>query len=181
MRAIILAAGEGKRLRPLTNNIPKCMVKLFGKSILEHQIMTLRSCGINDISVVTGYCKDHVDFPGIKYYHNENFDSTNMVETLFCAKEKFCDSVIVSYGDIIFQSTVLKKLINSVYDTSIVIDNHWKVIMSNLVNNYRNCTFFSTFGVCTIFFSSSIVKTNHRVFHSISCFYRNCNWVWIRN
>jgi L-glutamine-phosphate cytidylyltransferase len=125
MRAIILAAGEGKRLRPLTNNIPKCMVKLFGKSILEHQIMTLRSCGINDISVVTGYCKDHVDFPGIKYYHNENFDSTNMVETLFCAEEELEESVIISYGDIIFEKYVLEKLLDSKHESSIMIDKNW--------------------------------------------------------
>jgi CTP:phosphocholine cytidylyltransferase-like protein len=55
LKAIILAAGRGKRLNPLTDKIPKAMVKLFGKSLLEWQINVFRNCNINDISIVTGY------------------------------------------------------------------------------------------------------------------------------
>ena len=108
MKSIILAAGEGKRLRPLTENIPKCMIKLFGKSLLEWQIDTLRSCNITDISVVTGYCSDVINIPNITYFRNEKYDSTNMVETLFCAKKKLFNSVIVSYGDIIYEKKFFK-------------------------------------------------------------------------
>ncbi len=126
MKAIILAAGEGKRLRPLTQNIPKCMVKLFGMSILERQIMTFRNCGINEICVVSGYNKEKIDLPGLKYYFNKKFDTTNMVETLFCAKEEFNESIIISYGDIIYEKGILKKLIKSKGDFSIIIDKNWR-------------------------------------------------------
>ena len=125
MKAIILAAGEGKRLRPLTQNIPKCMVKLFGKTILEWQVDTYRNCNIVDISIVTGYRDDSINIPDVKYFKNEKFGTTNMVETLFCAREKLTGSVIVSYGDIIFESKVLEKLINSKDDFSVVIDKNW--------------------------------------------------------
>ncbi len=80
MNAIILAAGKGERLLPLTNKIPKCMIKLGKKSLLERTIEVLRSCNINDITIVTGYCSDTINFPNVTYFHNENYDTTNMTE-----------------------------------------------------------------------------------------------------
>jgi len=126
LKAIILAAGEGKRLRPLTQNIPKCMVNLFGKSLIEWQIETFRNYNIFDISIVTGYCSEKINFPNITYFKNSKFKTSNMVETLFCAKKKLTDCVIVSYGDIIFEKSILKKLIDSDEDYSVVIDKAWK-------------------------------------------------------
>ena len=125
MKAIILAAGEGKRLRPLTNEIPKGMVTLFGKSLLERQIEIFRKCGINDITIITGYCHDKITFPNIRYFRNEKYETTNMVETLFCAKEILEGSVIISYGDIIFEKKVLQQLINAKDDLCVVIDKEW--------------------------------------------------------
>lgn len=126
MKAIILAAGEGRRLRPLTNEIPKCMVNIFGKSLLEHQLDVFHKLGINEITIVTGYKSDTIRITGLKYYKNEKYNSTNMVETLFCAENEFDGSVIVSYGDIIFERSVLEKLIKSNEDFSIVIDKEWQ-------------------------------------------------------
>jgi len=126
LKAIILAAGSGERLKPLTDKIPKGMVKLFGKSLLEWQINVFRNCEIYDISIVTGYKGDMINFSNIHYFRNKNYDSTNMVETLFCAKEKISESVIVSYGDIIFQKDVLEKLILADDDISVIIDENWE-------------------------------------------------------
>ena len=66
LKVIILAAGQGERLRPLTKNLPKCMVNLFGKSILERQIDIFQKLGIDDISVVTGYCEQKINIKNIK-------------------------------------------------------------------------------------------------------------------
>ena len=126
MKALILAAGEGRRLRPLTNETPKCMVNIFGKSLLEHQLGVFHKLGIHEITVVTGYKSDTIKIPDIKYYKNEKYDSTNMVETLFCAENELNGSVIVSYGDIIFEKSVVEKLIKSNEDFSIVIDKNWE-------------------------------------------------------
>ena len=126
LKVIILAAGQGERLRPLTENIPKCMVNFLGKSILKRQIDIFRNLGINDISVVTGYCDDKVNLDNITKFKNKNFMTTNMVESLFTAKEKFNDSVIVSYGDIIFESNIIQSLIDSRHDISVVIDKNWQ-------------------------------------------------------
>ena len=126
MNAIILAAGKGERLRPLTNDKPKCLVELFGKPLLEWQIETFQNSGITDITIVSGYKSDLINFPETTILKNEKYDSTNMVETLFYAKEKMLDSTIVSYGDIIFEKNVLNKLIQSKADFSIIVDKNWK-------------------------------------------------------
>ncbi len=126
MKAIILAAGKGERLLPLTKDKPKCMVKLFNKTILEHQIETFRSCGINEIIVITGYLSDQINIPNLKYYRNSKYDSTNMVETLFCCKNEIKNSIIVSYGDIIYEKIILESLIKDTSDICVIIDKEWK-------------------------------------------------------
>ena len=126
LKVIVLAAGQGKRLHPLTNNKPKCMVELFGKTLLQRQIEIYRNCGISDITVVTGYYDSKINYPDIYKLKNKRYLTTNMVESLFCAQEKLFGSVIVSYGDIIFEKKIIKKLINSENDISIIIDKNWK-------------------------------------------------------
>jgi choline kinase len=125
MKTIILAAGQGKRLYPLTKEKPKCMVELFGKSLLSRQILIMKSLGISDITLVTGYKKEMIKNENLKIIENPNFETTNMVETLFCAKDDFNDSVIVSYGDIIYEKKVLEKILKSSSDISIVVDKDW--------------------------------------------------------
>ena len=135
LKVIILAAGQGERLRPLTKNIPKCMVDFFGKSILERQIDIFQKLGIDDISVVTGYCEQKINIKNITKLKNKNFMTTNMVESLFIAESKLNDSVIVSYGDIIFEPKIIKNLIDSRHDISIVIDKNWKDLWSVRFDN----------------------------------------------
>ena len=135
LNTIILAAGKGERLRPLTNDKPKCLVELFGKSLLEWQIETFQNSGITDITVVSGYKSDLINFPETNILKNEKYNTTNMVETLFCAKDKLLTSTVVSYGDIIFEPNVLKKIVESKENFSSVIDkkwlNYWKIRFDN--------------------------------------------------
>lgn len=126
MNAIILAAGQGTRLNPLTDSMPKCMVKLFDKSILEWQIDVLHNCGIIDITIVTGYLHEKIKFDHVNYIHNDKYNETNMVESLFCAKEKLDNSTLISYGDIIFEKNVLQKLIDATAEICIMIDKNWE-------------------------------------------------------
>ena len=79
MNVIILAAGQGSRLKPLTNQKPKCLVELFGKSLLKWQLDLYQKLQINDISIVTGYLKEKIFFPNIKFFENNYYDTTNMV------------------------------------------------------------------------------------------------------
>jgi L-glutamine-phosphate cytidylyltransferase len=126
LKSIILAAGEGTRLRPLTEKIPKSMVEIFGTTLLERQIDNFKKCMIEDITVVTGYKSNKININEIKCIKNKNYHKTNMVETLFCANNELVGNVIISYGDIIYETKILKKLIKSKEDITIVIDKKWQ-------------------------------------------------------
>jgi L-glutamine-phosphate cytidylyltransferase len=126
IKAIILAAGRGSRLNKYTKNLPKGMLEVYGKPILLRQIENYKSLGINDITIVTGFASEKIDFADVKYYHNKEFASTNMVESLFCAQDKLDGEVIVSYADIIFSNDILEKVISSTYDIGVVADKNWE-------------------------------------------------------
>ncbi|MDR8393040.1 phosphocholine cytidylyltransferase family protein [Aliifodinibius sp. S!AR15-10] len=123
--AIILAAGKGTRLRPLTNRIPKCMIPVDGKPMLEWQLEVLVESGIENIIVVTGYLEDKIDDLRITKVHNSVYDSTNMVHSLFCAEKYLEGKVIVSYGDIIYSKRVLQKLMDNEQDMVVASDMQW--------------------------------------------------------
>lgn len=126
MKAIILAAGQGTRLKKYTQDLPKGMLNFMGKTVIERQIEMYRKCGINDIIVIRGFAADKIKYEGIKYYMNEDFANTNMVESLMCAKEEFNDDIIVSYSDILFEERLLKGMMEAKGDFCCSVDDNWK-------------------------------------------------------
>ena len=104
MKMIIVSAGQGTRLRPLTNNKPKCMVEYNGKPIIDYILDAAEYCHIKDISIVNGYKKDmlesHLKDRGCTFFTNKEFYKTNMVYTLFNAKEFMSGDIIISYAEI---------------------------------------------------------------------------------
>lgn len=123
--AVILAAGQSQGLLPLTENMPKPMLDVKGKSILERQIEVLNACGIKDIAVVRGYRKESVNVSNVRYYDNDDFAATNEVESLFCAKKELGGQFLFLYGDILFERGHLEKLLKSPADISLVVDRAW--------------------------------------------------------
>ena len=126
MNVIILAAGEGMRLRPETTNVPKGMVKLFDKSLLEIQIDIFKKCKIDDISIVSGYLSNQITIPSVNYYKNENYSSTSGIESLFCAKEKLQDNTIITYSDLVFEKSIIDNVIGFKGDIGIAVDLDWE-------------------------------------------------------
>ena len=125
MNAIILAAGMGIRLLPDTENAPKGMVKLFDKSLIEMQIDIFKKCGIDDISIVTGYLAEKINFQSINYFKNENFSTTAGNESLYCAKQKL-NNTIICYADLVFDISIIKKMIDFNGDVGIAVESDWK-------------------------------------------------------
>lgn len=133
MKIIILAAGQGTRLRPLTDDRPKCMVEVNGKTIIERQLDTMRACGIKeeDITIVCGYCSDvlknKLENTDICFTVNEKFETTNMVCSLMCAKNllESEEDIIISYGDIIYEESVFRKILGAEDDISVIVDDGW--------------------------------------------------------
>ena len=135
MKVVFLAAGQGKRLRPITDNIPKCMVPFKGKAILEYGIEAVRSLGIKDIIIVCGYLSDKIPYTDVKYILNTNYEHSNMVESLFCASDEFDDDLIISYTDIIYRIDIIKALVETPADIGVVIDSNWYDLWSLRMEN----------------------------------------------
>lgn len=125
MKAIIVAAGQASRLMPITNDKPKCLLEIGGKTIMERQLEVLRQCGIDDIVVVRGYKKEMLTYPNIRYYENTDYENNNILSSLFYAQSEMDDDFVFSYSDIIFERSILEKLLQSEADISLVIDIDW--------------------------------------------------------
>jgi len=127
MKAIILAAGQGTRLSPLTDRKPKCLVELSGKPLLEYQLDTLRACGINDIHIVDGYCVDQLRQYDIKLHLNPRYAEANMVNTLFAAEEVMTGNMdlFIAYGHIVYESRVLRALLDCDVPIALAVDREW--------------------------------------------------------
>lgn len=126
MKAIILAAGQGTRLKKYTENLPKGMLNFGGKTIISRQIELYKQCGIDKIIIVRGYAADKINYGGVIYYDNVDYANTNMVESLMAAKDEFDDEVIVSYSDILFEEKLLKKMMDFKGDYGVSVDDFWE-------------------------------------------------------
>lgn len=126
MNALILAAGEGTRLRPYTLDRPKCLVEIDGVSLLDRQLAVLRSRGIDEIVLIGGYRAEMLQNKATRLHLNPRFAETNMVWTLFCAEEELEGDVIVSYGDIVYAGEILDQLLASRADIAVTIDMEWE-------------------------------------------------------
>ena len=102
------------------------MIKLFGKTLIERQIGIYQKCGIEDITIVTGYKSETINFSGINYVKNQDYTTTNMNESLFCASEKLSDSVIISYTDIVFEQKMIQQMLQFSGDIGIAVSLNWK-------------------------------------------------------
>ena len=110
MKAIILAAGMGTRLRPITSSIPKCLVPVNSKPILEHQFEALLLAGIRDVILVVGHLAELLFYKygtsygslNIDYVENPRYDRTNNIYSLWLARQHLNSQVLLLEGDLVF-------------------------------------------------------------------------------
>lgn len=126
MRAIILAAGRGSRMKHLTSNKPKCLVNLKGKPLLEWQLKAIKDAGIKEIAIVTGYKKELLAHYKLVEFHNNSWLHTNMVVSLTCAEEWLKKGpCVISYSDIFYEKSAIVSLINCSASLAITYDPNW--------------------------------------------------------
>ena len=126
MRAIILAAGRGSRMRHLTDERPKCLVELFGRPLLDYQLNSCREAGVNDIAIVTGYKREMLSDRGLSEFNNPRWAETQMVRSLLAAEDWLTDQTcLVTYSDIFFEAQALQSLIADASPISITYDPNW--------------------------------------------------------
>lgn len=131
IKAIILAAGVGSRIKPLTDNCPKSLLKVGGNTILEMMIAHIQDCEINEVIFVLGYLqeqiKDYVKtkFPDLNahFVTNDKYAVTNTGYSLMLTKDFVGDSAFIKFdADVVFDKEILKKLIECEYESCLCID-----------------------------------------------------------
>lgn len=126
MKAIILAAGRGSRMKNLTEERPKCLVELRGKALLDWQLDALSAAGITEIAIVTGYKRELLANRGLVEFHNSRWAETNMVSSLACAQDWLqSEPCIVSYSDIFYSPVAVKSLMDCHASLAVTYDPNW--------------------------------------------------------
>ncbi len=126
MNAIIIAAGSGKRISNNVKNIPKSMVPVNGKPIINYQISALKKAGIAKIFVITGPFSEKFNLKDIRYIKDQHFAEHDILGSLMEAKEFLKDEILILYSDILFEFKIIKKILDSKGDISIGIDMNWE-------------------------------------------------------
>jgi len=130
MKAMILNSGVARRLNPLTDNLPKCLLEVNGKSILERQIELLLSVGVKKYIITTGPLQDKIidhvkeKFPelDVVYTNNPKFETTNYIYSMWLARNEVDnDDILLLHGDLVFEKSVAQKIVEKNFN-SVIID-----------------------------------------------------------
>lgn len=133
MRALIPAAGMATRLRPLTNDRPKCLLPIDGHCLMERTINALLQAGIDRITIVTGYLGEKIEafigkqFPhlDVHYIHNPLYETTNNIYSLYLMRrDAEGQDVMLLDSDILFDPAILTRLLNDPAPDTLAINSH---------------------------------------------------------
>lgn len=126
-QAIILAAGRGSRLRPHTDSAPKCLLPFAGRCLFDWQRSALGANGVTEIGVVRGYRGEAFDNAGVRVWDNREWDKSNMVHSLFCARDALesAEGLVIAYGDIVYEPRVVQAVLETAGDIVVAVDRNW--------------------------------------------------------
>lgn len=131
MKIIMFNSGTGSRLKPITNHIPKCLIKIDDKTILEHQILNLIKNNINEVIITTGpheeILKKYLQkkFPEIKFKYIKNplYENTNYIYSMWLTKKYLDSDIITLHGDLVFDECLLNRLIHTKSYSRVLVNN----------------------------------------------------------
>ena len=130
MRPVLIGAGRGSRLQHRTEEIPKTLVEVMGRPMLEHILDALKEGGFsrNDVVFVCGYKADvlRARYPEFTYVENRDWENNNILASLLCAREHLKDGFVSSYTDIIYRPECVKDVVASPHDKVLVCDTDWR-------------------------------------------------------
>ena len=125
MKAIILAAGKGSRLYPITLTKPKGLLEVGDETILDRLIRQLKIAGIQDILIVVGYQKEVlIDHFGsnVRYSFYNDFSKTNNLHTLWSVREELDENVVITFSDLVVDQKIIDDLVHSNSEITMAID-----------------------------------------------------------
>jgi len=126
MKSIIIAAGLGSRIPEFSKLAPKSLIKINNKAILKRQIDLMVNNKVSQVYIVKGFKANKINYKKIKSFYNKNYKKNEQLDSLFCAQESFTDDLLVTFSDIIYEDSILKKIIKSKHDFTIAIQKKWK-------------------------------------------------------
>jgi choline kinase len=130
MKAIIVAAGRGKRLGVETDGIPKCMVKVGGRPILHWQLDALAAAGVDDVVIVRGYLGDRIEGPAgglkLRFVDNPEWASNNILTSLLYAEAEMASGFLFTYSDIVFAREHACRVAAATAPIALIVDRRWR-------------------------------------------------------
>jgi len=126
MKIIIIAAGWATRLGKETIDIPKGLLKITKKSIIEMQLDLFQENHLSDITIITGPNKDKFKFKNVNYIQNKDSKNQEVLGSLMISKSIMNDEVLTSYSDIIFDASVFRSMLDFKGDIGIAVDLDWE-------------------------------------------------------
>lgn len=128
MKAIIVAAGRGRRLGPETAELPKCMVQVGGRPILHRQLQAMSDAGVTDVVIVRGYLGERITAPGfpVRFIENPDWANNNILTSLAFAAHEMDEGFMFSYSDIVFAPDYAQQLARTDAAVALVIDRQWQ-------------------------------------------------------
>jgi choline kinase len=133
-KALIIAAGMGRRLAPYTDEMPKCLVPVRGRPMLARQLDAFRAHGVERFVIVRGYKADVLERrkgelgPGVTFVENTEFATNNILQSMFKAGAELDEPLYVTYADIVFATDVVGALAEAPGDFSLVVDRDFEKI-----------------------------------------------------
>jgi choline kinase len=127
MKAIIIGAGRGRRLMPTTADTPKCFAEIGGRRILDWTLAALSAGGIEQVCFIGGYQIDKVRqaYPHFTFRHNRDWEHNNILASLMHAEDQMHEPFVCCYSDILFTPDVVRRLMASDAEMSLVVDTAW--------------------------------------------------------
>lgn len=126
MRAIIIAAGRGQRLAPVTDDAPKCLTEVNGHTILDRAIDGFRAAGVDDICLIRGYRGEMLEGRGLRLFDNPDFPNNNILASLFYAEAAMDGPFLSTYSDIVYHPGTVTALLDAPGDIVLVVDRRWE-------------------------------------------------------
>lgn len=128
MKGILIAAGRGRRLMPLTEDVPKCYAEIGGRRMLDWSVDALGHAGCGDIVFVGGYRMGRVqaDYPRFRFVHNAEWERNNILLSLFSAEHEMAGGFVSSYADILYTPEAAARLVRHPGDIVLLVDTDWR-------------------------------------------------------
>jgi len=130
MKPVIIGAGRGKRLEHLTDDIPKTMVPILGRPMLDAILEALAAGGFEraDTVFICGYKAEVIQqaYPELTYVHNRDWPNNNILLSLLCARDHLADGFVSTYSDIVYRPEAIERVMASPHDITLVCDTDWR-------------------------------------------------------